>query len=500
MTTREPPAAQLLAQIASGADDAPPLWQIWVSHRLDEVRPDEWDALLEPDDAPLLSWAYLQGLEEAGCVGGKTSWQPAHLLIRKLATPGTATGSFGEGQLVAAAPAYLKYDSDGEWVFDFDWASFAASSGIAYYPKLVLAVPFNPVGGSRLLTHPSLPETERDLLRSLLLQTAKNICTVANLSSVHILFPRPHQPALEAIVGAGFLPRQQEQYHFRNQGYRSFDDFLGRMRGSRRTAIRRERRALREAGVTVRTHAGLKCAERPDGFTLDELDAMFDLYLSTSLRYTGAPPYLNRRFFHLCAERLGARLELVLARDREGALVGGAWNLRGDRRLFGRYWGQREAEVPEAARNAELERNPETGRPLEKPPIPFLHFEVCYYHSIERCIAEGLDVFEPGHGGEHKLARGFTPVLTHSAHHLRDVRLRLPIGRFLSYESPQVLASLEAALERCPLTPRSARKINVSGNPENLPENLDDQEHLQDASQEDTDGHSEESQDPEDGD
>lgn len=498
MTTRDPPAAQLLAQIASGDDGSPPLWQLWVSHRLGEVRPDEWDALLEPDDAPLLTWAYLQGLEEAGCVGGKTSWQPAHLLIRKLEAPGPGTepGRFGEGQLVAAAPAYLKYDSDGEWVFDFDWASFAASSGLTYYPKLVLAVPFNPVGGSRLLTRPSLPETERDQLRSMLLQTAKNICTVANLSSVHILFPRPHPRVLEAIAGAGFLPRQQEQYHFRNEGYRSFDDFLGRMRGNRRSAIRRERRALREAGVTVRTHAGLKCPERPDGFTLDELDAMFDLYLSTSLRYTGAPPYLNRRFFHLCAERLGRRLELVLARDREGTLVGGAWNLRGDRRLFGRYWGQ----LDERARDADPERDPETGRPLEKPPIPFLHFEVCYYHSIERCIAEGLDVFEPGHGGEHKLARGFTPVLTHSAHHLRDVRLRLPIGRFLSYESPQVLASLEAALERCPLTPRSARKINASGNTENLDDYEDTHEALQDAQQDGSADHSEESQDPEDGD
>lgn len=501
--TREPPAAQLLAQIAPDSADAASHWQIWVSPRLDLVSAAEWDALLDPDDAPLLSWGYLQGLEEAGCVGGQTSWQPAHLLIRQVAAsaaqlsnfptaPGKKKGrrpaaspapaiSFGDGQLVAAAPAYIKYDSDGEWVFDFDWASFAASQGLHYYPKLVLAVPFNPVGGGRLLTHPTLPESERALLRDLLLKAAKNISDLANLSSAHILFPRPHQPALDAIVRAGFLPRQQEQYHFRNDGYRSFEDFLGRLRGNRRNAIRRERRALREAGITVRTYAGLadptrspsRAAPTDRGFTMAELDAMFDLYVSTSLRYTGAAPYLNRRFFHLCAERLGDRLELVLAHNREGVIVGGAWNLRGDRRLFGRYWGQLE---PASDPDAEL--HPETGRPLQPPPIPFLHFEVCYYHSVERCIDEGLEVFEPGHGGEHKLSRGFTPVLTHSAHYLRDMRLRRPISLFLQYEAPQVLASVEAATARCPLSPResgrgaakqsdeTAEKSNASQPPE----------------------------------
>ena len=414
-----------------------------VCTQLSEVASAHWDALLEPDDAPLLSWGYLQGLEESGCVGEATGWLPAHLLLR-------ISDGARAGELVAAAPAYIKANSDGEWVYDFDWAEFAESRGLAYYPKLVLAVPFNPVTGGRLLTHPELPAAERQALRGALLRAARTLCRHAGLSSAHVLFPRgpgfagppggataPEAVALPpettVMPAGGFLLRQQEQYHFLNDGYRTFDDYLDRLRSHRRSGIRRERRELAAAGITVRTHRGLHAgpvtASLDRGFTAAELDRVFDMYFETSQRYTGGPPFLNRRFFQLCAERLGDRLELVLARDRTGLVIGGAWNLRGDRRLYGRYWG-RSAD----AENAE--------------PVPFLHFEVCFYHSIERCIAAGLAAFEPGHGGDQKLVRGFTPSYTYSAHYLADARLRAPIEAFLQYETPLVEDSIRAATLR----------------------------------------------------
>ena len=478
--------------------------RVQVCYSLAEVAPADWDRLLEPDDAPLLTWAYLQGLELTGCVGESTGWLPAHLLVFRT-LPGASALVPGEAdaavereaamELVAAAPAYVKTNSDGEWVYDLDWAEFAAEHEVNYYPKLVLAVPFNPVTGGRLLTRPELPASERQELRQILLRAAQSFCQQVGLSSAHVLFPRgpgfiaPAHAQLfggelgeetAAMAPAGFLMRRQEQYHFQNLGYQSFDDFLLSLRSHRRTSIRRERRALVDAGISVRTYCGLQhegasaISERGEPrFSRRDLEQVHALYVGTSLRYTGAAPYLNRRFFHLCAERLGDRLELVLAHNREGVIVGGAWNLRGDRRLFGRYWGQLE---PASDPDAEL--HPETGRPLQPPPIPFLHFEVCYYHSVERCIDEGLEVFEPGHGGEHKLSRGFTPVLTHSAHYLRDMRLRRPISLFLQYEAPQVLASVEAATARCPLSPResgrgaakqsdeTAEKSNASQPPE----------------------------------
>lgn len=455
-----------------------PSYRVLVVPGLRAVSAQEWDSLLEPDDAPLLSWGYLEGLEAAGCVGGGTGWQPAHLLVRRSS----------DEALVAAAPAYVKYDSDGEWVYDFDWAAFAESQGIAYYPKLVLAVPFNPVGGGRLLCLPGLPADERQALMRLLLSAAKMYCESAQLSSVHVLFPRPSEPILRSLADAGFYLRQQEQYHFLNtcpdsdqaaasknaqetgRPYRSFDDFLGHLRSHRRTAIRRERRALLDAKITVRTHRGLVLtAGQPSdenaapGFTRQELDAMFDFYGGTSLRYTGELPYLNRRFFHLLATRLGDKLELVLARDRDGVPLGGAFNLRGTSRLFGRHWGKAATKTerqthPQAVVDLAKDE-PNLGEPnLDKPnlseqagSIPFLHFEVCYYHSIERAIAEGFCAFEPGHGGEQKLVRGFTPVLTYSAHYFRDARLARPIAAFLAHEAPLVKAALGAALARCPL-------------------------------------------------
>lgn len=413
---------------------------------LSKVSASQWNALLSPDDedAPLLSWEFLQGLESSGCVGGSSGWFPYHLLIRE------------NGVLVAAAPAYLKTDSSGEWVGDGEWAILSLALRARYYPKLVLAVPWNPVTGSRLLVLPTLPSEERRRLRRLLLVSAKRVCRRAGLSSAHILFvrgshlppgtnatdadahPHPDDNALSLCQTEDFWPRRQTQYHFHNRGYAVFDDFLADLRSHRRHSIRRERRLLAESGVTVTTHAGLHTdqdappdnttpGEKPTrGFTRAELDLMFDLYVDTSIRYTGEKPFLHRSFFHLCADRLGTRIELTLARNREGEILAGAWNLRGNRTRWGRYWGTRST-------------------------LPFLHFEVCYYHPIERCIAEGLSIFEPGHGGDHKLLRGFEPTYTYSSHFFSDPKLHQLVGRYLFHDAKWAEAIADTEKRRCPL-------------------------------------------------
>ncbi len=413
--------------------------RVTVCPQLSEISATEWNALLEEDDAPLLSWEYLQGLEETGCVGEASGWLPLHLLIYRHEDTSSANG-----QLLAAAPAYVKLNSDGEWVWDQEWPELSSAFGVPYYPKLVIAIPFNPVTGGRLLTLPTLPDKDRTELRGLLLRAAQHLCDVEGLSSSHLLFVRgpgfrsEEQPSLgDQLAGASkeqFWPRRQTQYHFHNRGYRSFDDFLADLRSHRRNTIRRERRELAEAGITVSTHVGL-CDDdtapvitsgKTRGFTHAELDLMFEMYLGTSIRYTGTAPFLNQAFFRLCAERLGDRLELVLARNREGKILGGAWNLRGNRRRFGRYWGESE-------------------------PTRFLHFEVCFYHPIERCIADGVSAFEPGHGGDQKLLRGFRPTFTYSAHWFASPQLHQIVGKYLKKEASFVDAVRGFELQRCPL-------------------------------------------------
>lgn len=416
-----------------------PTLRVTACPNLSEVAKSDWNALLEPDDAPLLSWEYLQGLEQTRCVGEGTDWLPLHILIHR-----HPDETSEDRQLVAAAPAYIKLSSHGEWVWDEEWPDLSAAFGVSYYPKLVLAVPFNPVTGGRLLTLPTLPAAERRDLRGLLLRSAQLVCSSENLSSAHVLFVRG--PAfrseqtpdlgdqLDVVSQQHFWPRRQTQYHFHNRGYRSFDDFLADLRSHRRNTIRRERRELSEAGITVQTHAGLCNDEtappvtdgKNRGFTWAELDQMFAMYLGTSVRYTGEAPFLNQAFFRLCSERLGDQLELVLARNRDGNLIAGAWNLRGTTRRFGRYWG-------------------------ESVPIRFLHFEVCFYHPIERCIADGISAFEPGHGGDQKLLRGFRPTYTYSAHFFSHSNLHQVIGKYLQKESFLVDAVRGFEQQRCPL-------------------------------------------------
>lgn len=403
--------------------------KVRILEALTEVPALAWDALVGAAGSPFLEWRFLQALEEAGCVTPETGWQPLHLTIWE--EPDAA----GAERLVAAAPAYVKGHSQGEFVFDWEWASLAQRLGVRYYPKLVVGVPFTPAGGARLLVHPELPEAQQRALRRLLCDTLRGVAEDLGLSSVHVLFhpaPRRHPaPRLageppessadaEALAEAGFLRRAGVQFHWNNRGYRDFDDYLSRFNAKRRHMLRRERAEVGKAGIQVHTRRG--------AFTTADAEDMHQLYVSTVDKFYYGQRYLNPRFFQLMTERMADRLEFVVAQTAPGQpLLGGAINFAKAGRLYGRYWGQ--------------------GEPAHR----FLHFEVCYYHSLAECIARGLTVFEPGAGGEHKVARGFEPTLTYSAHLVFDRRLCGLLKPHLQREEAAIAAAVAEAQAESPL-------------------------------------------------
>ena len=326
-------------------------------------------------------------------MGAELGWLPRPLLVSR----GT--------ELVAAAPCYVKGNSEGEFVFDHGWHRFASRIGVKYLPKLLLAVPFTPATGPRLLVRPGEP---RDELQRLLANGLLEAATTLGLSSVHALFLEDDE--LAVFDECGYATRFGVQFQWRNADYATYNAFLDSFNSKRRHQLKRERRLVRESGVTVRTYQGASLGVR-------ELAAMESFYLSTVERFSPwTRQYLNRAFFDHVARALPDALEIVLAEDG-GRPIAGALNVRGTDRLWGRYWGAIE------------ER-------------PFLHFEVCYYHSIERAISLGLSRFEPGAGGEHKLPRGFSPTITKSAHWIGHPRLDAAIRDHLEEERAAVLESV----------------------------------------------------------
>jgi uncharacterized protein len=352
----------------------------------------EWNALVG-GESPFLEWEWLASLEEAGCVGPETGWAPRPLLLRE------------GGRLVAACPLYLKGHSEGEFVFDWGWADAAQRAGIAYYPKLLVGVPFTPVGGARLLTAPGEDRARRT--RELAAAVAE-LCRGNGLSSAHVNFCRAdeHDPLAEA----GFLPRTGLQYHWANPGCASFEEWLGGLRSKRRNQVRRERRELAEQRVTIERLTG---AAIPDALT----PTMFEIYQTTVRSNPWGRQYLNARFFELLAERFRARLCFVVAR-LDGRIVAGTINVQKGDALYGRYWG--------ALR-----------------PLRHLHFNVCYYAGIEHCVEHGLARFEPGAGGEYKQLRGFDAVPTWSFHWIADPRLRRAVAQFLERERDETGLALD---------------------------------------------------------
>ncbi|XYH92504.1 GNAT family N-acetyltransferase [Sorangium sp. So ce1128] len=364
-----------------------------------EIPESEWDALHGVSEAPFLSWAWFDALERTGCVGEEAGWLPHHITFR------------AEGALLAAAPAYLKDNSEGEFVFDHGWASASHQIGAPYYPKLVVAVPFTPATSPRLLVR--RPE-DRPALLPVLAETLRKLVARSRFSSAHVLFPTEDEAA--ALAGAEMAHRCGIQFQFENEGYQKLDDFLARFNAKRRHQIRREMRESSKQGISIDTLRGAE-------ITPEIVDVMFGFYVSTVEKFAWGRQYLNRAFFEEIAarlrsdgERAGSRggVEIVLAREGKRPIAG-ALNLAGPTTLYGRYWGASE------------ER-------------PFLHFNVCYYHPVEDCIARGLRRFEPGAGGSHKVVRGFAPSITHSAHHLAHPRLDAAVREFLVRERAVVRA------------------------------------------------------------
>jgi len=357
-----------------------------------ELQASEWNALVG-DASPFLEWEWLASLEEAGCVGGKSGWAPRPIVARE------------NGRLVAAAPLYLKEHSEGEFVFDWGWAEAAERAGIAYYPKMLVGVPFTPATGARFLVAAG---ADRGVWTARLAAALVEVCRQQEFSGVHVNFCREDEIA--PLREQGFELRVGVQYHWHNAGYAEFVDWLARFRSKRRNQIKRERREVAEAGVVVETFAGEAI---PDAL----FEPMFRFYLATVRGRAWGRQYLNRRFFDLLRERYKQRLCFVVARAGDEPIAG-TFNVQKGDTLWGRYWG--------ATREV---RN--------------LHFEVCYYAAVAYCIANRLERFEPGAGGDYKQMRGFDGEPTWSLHWLAEPRLRNAVVRFLAEERERTLGGIE---------------------------------------------------------
>lgn len=383
---------------------------------------EEWDTLggacrsdsnASPFDSgtaynPFISYDFLSILEESGCVAARTGWQPVHLRLEG-----------ADGALLGAVPCYLKSHSQGEYVFDHGWADAFERAGGRYYPKLQASVPFTPATGPRLLVRQG---ADGAVVRAALAQGLKALAGQLEASSVHVTFAEA--PDIAALEDAGFLHRTDTQFHFVNEGYGSYDDFLATLASRKRKALKRERREAVAAGIEI---------DRLTGRDLTEAawDDFFAFYMDTGSRKWGRP-YLNRRFFSLVGERMADDVLLVMAR-RGGRYIAGAINFIGADTLYGRNWGCIEDH-------------------------PFLHFEVCYHQAIDFAIERGLKTVEAGAQGEHKLARGYRPVITHSGHYIAHPGLRRAVADYLVRERREVEAVGQYLEEHAPFRKEGSRE------------------------------------------
>jgi predicted N-acyltransferase len=374
--------------------------QVHTIGAISQVAAAEWDTCANPDVEkidqepvynPFISHAFLSALEESGSVGGRSGWQVQHLLVKT-----------ADGTLLAAAPCYVKSHSRGEYVFDRGWAEAYERAGGDYYPKLQVAVPFTPATGRRLLVKPG-PHAQ--IARHALAAGLIELTRLEGASGAHVTFGT--EAECQFLGERGFLRRTDQQFHWENSHYGSFDDFLAALSARKRKTIRRERRDALGNGVTVRWLSG-------EGLTEAVWDAFFAFYMETGSRKWGRP-YLTRAFYSLAGETMRDRIVLVMA-ERAGRFIAGAINFIGSHTLFGRHWGSVEHH-------------------------PFLHFELCYYQAIDYAIAHKLKTVEAGAQGEHKIARGYMPKTTHSAHYIADPALRRAIDDYLVRERAYVAAA-----------------------------------------------------------
>jgi hypothetical protein len=364
-----------------------------------------WNALVG-DQSPFLEWEWLASLEEAGCVGARTGWLPRPLVLRDGA------------RLVAGCPLYVKSNSEGEFVFDWSWADAAERAGIPYYPKLLVGVPFSPVGGARFLVAAG---ESRELRSRELAAALIALCGPGRASGAHVNFCLPEELTLLCERSElGFAARTGIQYHWRDRGCTDFEGYLASFRSKRRNQIRREIREIQRAGIEIALVSGDEIGD-------DLVDPLYRCYVSTVRAHSFGRQYLNRRFFELLADRFRHRLCFAVAR-RDGRVIAGATNVRKGDALYGRYWGALE-------------------------PVRHLHFNVCYYAPIAYCLAEKIRRFEPGAGGDYKYLRGFEATPTHSAHYLADPRLAAAVRRFLEHERARAADVIAELVEQSPLKP-----------------------------------------------
>jgi len=377
-----------------------------------DIAPQDWDACANPGGAcnggdplaspaltadfatlsrptynPFVSHAFFSAAENSGSATPRTGWGARHLVAKV------------DGRIAGVVPCYLKSHSQGEYVFDRSWADAYERAGGRYYPKLQVSVPFTPATGPRLLIRDGF---DRERIASALASGLTALCGVSKASSVHVTFAR--EAEWQLLAQHGFLQRTDQQFHWHNQGFASFEDFLATLNSRHRKSIKRERRDALAAGTTIHWLTGSDITE-------DAWDAFFGFYMETGSRKWGRP-YLTRQFFSLIGESMPADVLLVMAR-RNNRWIAGAINFIGSDTLFGRNWGA-------------IEHH------------PFLHFEVCYYQAIDFAIKHGLRNVEAGAQGEHKIARGYLPQTTYSAHYIADPSLRRAIGDYLKRERAYV--------------------------------------------------------------
>ncbi len=369
-------------------------YTIRVAQSFKDIAPESWNSLSGASRLPsatpynpFISHAFLSALEESGSATAKTGWLGQHLLLER-----------SDGRLMGAVPGYLKNHSRGEYVFDQGWADAFERAGGRYYPKLQCSVPFTPATGPRLLTTGLDAAAFQQVLASGLQQVTEKL----GISSAHVTFA--NEDEIEALEDEGFLHRTDQQFHFINEGYRDHSDFLDALSSRKRKTLKKERRSALENGIEIDWLTGSDLTE-------NIWDQFFTFYMDTGSRKWGKP-YLTRAFYSLIGERMADDILLVMAK-REGKYIAGAINFIGGDALYGRHWGCIEDH-------------------------PFLHFEVCYHQAIDFALSKGLKRVEAGAQGEHKLARGYTPVTTHSAHYIAHPGLRHAIADYLERERSEV--------------------------------------------------------------
>lgn len=373
--------------------------QVKLIQHLDDIDPQSWNALEGGIDNPFLRHEFLAGLERHDCVGDHWGWLPHHLALYEGDT------------LLGAVPMYLKYNSYGELVFDWSWADAYQRAGLNYYPKLVVAVPYSPVTGPRLLIH---HDADREKIADILIKQALELAAEMKVSSLHWLFP--HDADMQQLEQHGLMRRTGTQFHWHNRNYCSFDDYLATFNSQKRKKLKRERRRVSEQGVTIEVLNGHQASP--------EQWRTFHHFYRSTFDKRGGYPTLSESFFHHLGESLPDSIVLVLAKHEE-RYVAGALSLRSSDTLYGRHWGCDEE-------------------------FHSLHFELCYYQGLDYCIEHGLQRFEPGAQGEHKVGRGFEPVPTCSAHWLANPTFATAVRDYLAHEHQAMESYMQQLQEHLP--------------------------------------------------